>query len=101
MTLTTTQMGSLTVAEYISKMKILADDMTLVGKRLDDKYFVSYIMAGLDVEYNSVVSSIIRRVEPINFAELYSQLLAYENRLDLQSRGQGLSSSLANSASQG
>jgi hypothetical protein len=45
---------------------------------------------GFDAEYNSVVSSIIGRVEPVGFTELYSQLLPYENRLDLQSGGQGM-----------
>jgi hypothetical protein len=87
--------------EYISKMKILADDMASTGKKPDDEDFISYILAGLDAEYNSVVSSIARCVEPITFVELYSQLLAYENRLDLQSGGQDLSQSLANNASQG
>jgi hypothetical protein len=72
MTLTTTQKGSLTVAEYISKMKLLADDMASAGKKLDDEDFISYIPAGLDAEYNSVVSSIAGHVEPITFAELYS-----------------------------
>jgi hypothetical protein len=70
--LTTTQKGSLTVAEYISKMKVLADDMASVGKKLDDEDFISYILVGLDDEYNFVVSSIAGRVEPITFAELYS-----------------------------
>jgi hypothetical protein len=37
MTLTTTQKGSLMVAEYISKMKVLADDMASAGKKLDDE----------------------------------------------------------------
>jgi hypothetical protein len=101
MTLATTQKGSLTVVEYFSKMKVLVDDMASTEKKLDDEDFISYILAGLDVEYNSVVSSIARRVEPITFAELYSQLMAYENILDLQSGGQGPSQSLANNASRG
>jgi hypothetical protein len=56
---------------------------------------------GLFAEYNLVMSSIAGRVEPIGFAGLYSRLLAYENRLDPQSGGQGLSQSSANSASWG
>jgi hypothetical protein len=67
-------------------------------KKLDDEDFISYILVRLDAEYNLIVSSIARRVELIGFAELYSQLLAYENRLDLQLGGQGLSQSSANSA---
>jgi hypothetical protein len=101
MALATTQKGSLTVAEYISKMKVLVDDMASAGKKLDDEDFTSYVLAGLDAEYNSVVSSIAGRVEPISFAELYSQLLACENRLDPQNGGHGSSQSSANSASRG
>jgi hypothetical protein len=47
MALATTQKGSLRVAEYISKMKILADDMSSAGRKLDDEDFLSYILAGL------------------------------------------------------
>jgi hypothetical protein len=98
MALATTQKGTSTVIEYISKMKNLADDMASAGKKLDDEELSSYILAWLDSEYNSVVSSIAARTEPISFAELYSQLLAHENRLDLQNGGQGLSQSSVNNA---
>jgi hypothetical protein len=99
MALATTQKGSSTVAEYIFKMKTLVDDMASTGKKLNDEDFSSYVLAGLDADYNSVVSSIAARVEPISFDELYSQLVAHENRLDLQNGGQSLSS--VNSASRG
>jgi hypothetical protein len=56
MVLAITQKGSSTVAKYISKMKSLADDMASIGKKIDDEDFSSYILAGLDSEYNSVVS---------------------------------------------
>jgi hypothetical protein len=85
MALATTQKGTSTVAEYMSKMKSLADDMASAGKKLDDEELCSYILAGLDFEYNSLVSSIAARVEPITLGELYSQMLALETRLALQS----------------
>jgi hypothetical protein len=85
MALTTTQKGTSTVAGYMSKMKSLADDMASAGKKLDDEELCSYILAGLDFEYNSLVSSIAARVEPITLGELYSQMLALETRLALQS----------------
>jgi hypothetical protein len=93
----------LIVAEYITKMKSLFDDMVSAGKKLDDEEFCSYIMAGLDYEYNSFFSSIVARVEPVTFGELYSQLLAFETRLDLQSQGSsgGHPFSSANTASRG
>jgi hypothetical protein len=67
MALATTQKGSSIVAEYISKMKTLADEMALAGKKLDHEELTSYILAGLDSEYNLIVSSIAARVEPISF----------------------------------
>jgi hypothetical protein len=89
MALATTQKGSSTVADYISKMKFLTDDMAAAGKKLDDEELPSYVLVGLDYEYNSLVSSIATRVEPITFVELYSQLLAFDTRLNLQGQGSG------------
>jgi hypothetical protein len=76
----------------------------LAGKKLDDEELCSYILAGLDYEYNSLVSSVAARVEPITLGELYSQLLAYETHLDLQGGGQapgGQMQSSVNTASRG
>jgi hypothetical protein len=92
----------MTITEYVTKMKSLANDMALAGKKLDDEEIASYILVGLDYEYNSVVSSIVARVDPISLGELYSQLLAHEMRLDLQSQGiGGPSSSSVNTSSRG
>jgi hypothetical protein len=60
------------VAEYISKIKTLVDEMASAGKKLDDEELCSYILAGLDYEYNSIVSSIAARVDPVTLGELYS-----------------------------
>jgi hypothetical protein len=75
MALATTQKGSSTIAKYFSKMKSLADDMSLARKKLDDEELCSYILAGLDAEYNSLVSSIAARIEPITISDPYSQIL--------------------------
>jgi hypothetical protein len=101
MTLATTQKGSSTIVEYFSKMKSLADDMSLARKKLDDEELCCYILAGLDVEYNSLVSSIAARIEPITISDLYSQSPAYEIRLELQNQGTCHSQSSANNTSHG
>jgi glutathionylspermidine synthase len=72
MALATTQNGSSSAAEYVSKMKTLADEMASTGKKLDDEELISYILAGLDYEYNSLVSSIAARVEPVTLGDMYS-----------------------------
>jgi hypothetical protein len=99
MALTTSQKGTSTVAEYIAKMKTLADEMASTRKKLNDEELCSYILVGLDAEYNSLVSSIAARSDPITLGELYSQLLSFENRLELQKDGQSMS--LVNNASRG
>jgi hypothetical protein len=105
MALATTQMGSLMASEYMPKMKMLAVKMASAGKKLDDEELCSYILASLDFEYNSLVSSIAPRVEPITMGELYSQLLSFETRLELQNGGQtqnnSQTSSSANNVSRG
>jgi hypothetical protein len=68
-------------------MKSLANDMTSTRKKLNDEELSSYILAGLDHEFISLVSSIVARVEPITFGEFYSQLLAFETKLELQNQG--------------
>jgi hypothetical protein len=95
--LSTTQKGSSLAAEYVAKMKTLADDMASASKKLDDEDLCSYILAGLDFEYNSLVSSIASWVELVSLSELYAQLMAFESRLELQ--GGGHSPSSANAAS--
>jgi hypothetical protein len=57
-------------------MKTFADDMASARKKLDDEELCSYILASLDFEYNSLVSSIVARVVPVTLGELYSQMLA-------------------------
>jgi hypothetical protein len=61
------------MAEYFSKMKAYADEMSASGQALGDDEFVAYVLIGLDKElHNFLVSSIVPRVEPISSAELYS-----------------------------
>jgi hypothetical protein len=54
--LATTQKGNMSMTEYINKLCALGDEMVSAGKPLYDEDMVSYILAGLDIEFNSVVS---------------------------------------------
>lgn len=93
--LATTKKEDMTISRYYSKMKSLGDEMAAAGKPLEDEQMTSYILNGLDPEYSPLVSALVNRVEPISMTELYSQLLSFETRLEIQ---QGGSSSSANSA---
>jgi hypothetical protein len=98
MALATTQKRSMTISEYIAKMKSLADDMASVGKALEDEELFSYMMAELDFEYNPIVSAMVAHVEPISVGELYAQLLSFEARWELTQGGQ---QALVNAARRG
>lgn len=79
-------------------MKMLADDMAATGNPLGTDQFTSYVLTGLDEEYNPLVSAILTRVEPISYAELLSQIASFESRLELQRGGGSGSHSSVNSA---
>jgi len=96
MALATAQKGISTIAEYFGKIKSLADDMASAGKRLEDEEVASYILAGLDAEYNPVVSSVSSCISNLTLAKLYTQLVSWEQRINLQNSDN--SGSSANSA---
>ncbi|WVZ95434.1 LOW QUALITY PROTEIN: hypothetical protein U9M48_041200 [Paspalum notatum var. saurae] len=86
--LATTQKGNLSVAEYFSKMRALGDEMAAAGWPLEDEELVEYILIGLGSEFNSIVSSVLTRTDPISVSELYSQVLAFETRMDILDQNQ-------------
>jgi uncharacterized membrane protein YgcG len=99
MALATAQKGSSNIADYFSKMKSLAGDMASAGKHLDDEEIISYILAGLHAEYDSIVSSAGSRTAPLSLGELYTQLVGWEQRIDLLHGGG--SGSSTNTATRG
>jgi hypothetical protein len=60
------------IFEYISKPRTLADEMAMAGKKIDDEELLSYILAGLDYKYNSVVSALVARPDTISIGKAYS-----------------------------
>jgi hypothetical protein len=74
MALAATQKGSSMTSEYLSKLKMVIDEMASTGKKLDDEELCSYILVGLDFEYNSLVSSIAARVEPITIGSIAARV---------------------------
>ena len=51
--------GSMSVAAYFNKMKTLGDEIAAAGKPIDDDEMVSFIMNGLDSDYNPIVPSVL------------------------------------------
>lgn len=81
-TLATTQKGTSTIVEYFSKMRTLVDEMASRGKLLKDDDITSYILLGLDTDYNPVVSAIGAKNKAISLGD--TQLSSFEQRIALQ-----------------
>lgn len=95
MALATASKGMSSIADYFTKMKGLAEEMASAGRKLEDEELVSYIITALDLEYNPIVSAVATRVEPITVGELYTQLVSFEQRMELHGGGSNPSTNMA------
>lgn len=86
------------VADCFQMMKRLADTMASIGYPLHDEETMSYILAGLDSDYDSLVTSVTTRPEPISLDDLYAHLISYESRQDLNNSEVQIGSSINNAA---
>ncbi|XP_072149525.1 uncharacterized protein [Setaria viridis] len=106
-TLATAQKGNQTVAEFVSKMRSLGDEMATTGRPLEEElveYILmgldfDFILMGLDFDFNPIVSVLLVQKGSISIEEFYSQLLAFETPMELL--GTGSSKSSANMANWG
>ena len=103
MALATASKGSSTIAKYVTKMKALSDDMASAGKKLEDDEMVSYILTGLasDRDFNSVVTAVTTRVEPITVTDLYTQLTSHEQRVEIRNNAEGSNNPSVNMVAKG
>jgi len=57
----------------------MADELALAGQPLTSDDIITYVLAGLGQEYDSLASTITSRLDPISLEELYSLLLIYKS----------------------
>ena len=101
-TLSNAEKGTQSVAVYFAKMRSFADELAVAGKPLGEDELISYILAGLDLEYNPLVSALDARTEPLTLDALYSQMANFDQRVELlQASGKGGFRSSANAATRG
>ncbi|KAK1652166.1 hypothetical protein QYE76_069971 [Lolium multiflorum] len=87
MQLASAQKGEKRVSEYFARMRSLGDAMVSAGKKMDEDDLTAYILAGLDADWNPLVTSMTTRADPVPLSELYAHLLNFETRLDIQNGG--------------
>ncbi|KAF5442643.1 hypothetical protein F2P56_035282 [Juglans regia] len=73
--------GDIAITEYFGKVRALADILAISGNPLPDQDFVTYLLTGLGSAYESFITSITTRAEPISSHELFQLLLVHENRI--------------------
>ena len=100
MELTNLRKGNMSMSEYLAKIKMLTDEIACTGAAMSRGEIVSQVLAGLDLDYNPVVSALATRVEPVTVQELYTQLLSFDACLNLL-HGMNVHQSSANAASRG
>ncbi|CAO2034325.1 unnamed protein product [Urochloa humidicola] len=64
--LATTKKGTMNVSDYFGKMRSLGNELAVVGKPIEEDELVAFILNGLDVDFNPVVSALMTRVDPIS-----------------------------------
>lgn len=99
--LATTKKGNLSVADYYTKMKGFGDDMAAIGCQLDEGELVEYNITGLGSDFESLVSALLAKKEPIGMEELYSQMLNFATRMELPDGGNNNDQGSTNGADRG
>lgn len=98
--LQTTKNDSLKIHEYWAKIKNIANNLEAVGEIIMELDLFYHILSGLGPKFDVVSENIIFRLEDVTLIEVYTKLLAYENKLEdynviviVNSGGNDLSSS--------
>jgi len=64
--LATLKKGALSIADYFQKAQTLAHTLAASEEPLKSSEFISYLLAGLNSEYDPLVTSITTRVDPLS-----------------------------------
>ncbi|CAI9780821.1 unnamed protein product [Fraxinus pennsylvanica] len=74
--------GSMSIDEYLTKMKNYSDQMGVAGQPLPLTDLVMIVLAGLDRDYDSTVSLITHQKATITWSDVESILLTQESRIE-------------------
>ena len=80
--LQTLKKESLSVDEYILKMREVADMLISAGQMVSDDELIIYILGGLGSEYESVIVNLTSRSDSVSLEEVQFMLQNQEMRLD-------------------
>uniref|UniRef100_A0A452YN09 Uncharacterized protein n=1 Tax=Aegilops tauschii subsp. strangulata TaxID=200361 RepID=A0A452YN09_AEGTS len=94
--------GVQSASAYFGQMRALSDELAAAGKSLGEGELISFIVAGLDMEYQPIISALDVRTEPITIDALFSLVANFDQRVEMfHGNGAGGFKSSANAASRG
>jgi hypothetical protein len=99
--LATLRKGNSPIAYYFHRFTNLADTLVAVDHPLNDFEMISFLLVALGSDYDSFVTLVNTRVEPLSIEDLYGHLLAHELRLIQNQPSVDLSVAAANYAHKG
>lgn len=82
--LATLKKGSESITEYFNKAQNLVASLGAAGHPFSPSKFFVYLLARLGTDYESLVTFLTTRPDPISPHQLYSFLLNHESRLSHQ-----------------
>ena len=90
----TTRKGSLTMMEYILKLKSLTDNLVAIGEPVTDRDQILQLLGGLGADYNSIVASLIAREDEMSLHSVHNIYSPMNNGLAFKIQFQKITSSL-------
>jgi hypothetical protein len=99
--LATFKKGNTSVADYFHKFTCFTDTLAAVNHPLNDFEAISFLLAGLGTDYDSFVTYVTTRVEPLTIEDINGHLLAHEQRIKHQLSSIDVSLAGANFAAKG
>lgn len=82
MQLTNLHKNEMSMVDYFQKTKVLTDTLASIGKPLRDEEIICYILAGLGLDYDTLVASVTTRADAMIVSDLYPHLLSFELRVE-------------------
>lgn len=64
--------------EYFNCMKLLADTLASVGHPMQEEEIATYILTGLNSNYDPHITSVTARADAITLGDLYAHLISYD-----------------------
>jgi hypothetical protein len=80
--LVTLKKGNFSIADYFHKFTSLVDTLVAVDQLLNPFEASSFLLGGLGSDFDSFLTSVTTRVDPLSIKELYAHLLAHEQSLE-------------------